>query len=76
MTSRRMLLDEIKPILDDYVSNDLPDGAWFQMMIDVLDQHFAKKRIRPSIDTHDLVLDYLRDRAANHLKGNQNAKTV
>lgn len=73
MSSRRMLLDEIKPLLADHFDNDLPDGAWFQVMVDVLDRHFAKKRQRPKIDTHDLVLDYLRYRQSLHLKGNQNA---
>ncbi len=73
MNTRRQLLDELKPILELHFDNDLPDGAWFRNLEATVENHFAKRRIKPSIEPHDLVMDFLKYKQSSHLKGKQNA---
>ena len=73
MSTRRRLLDELKPILEPHFDNNLPDGAWFRNLEAAVEEHFAKKRIKPKIDPHELVMDFLKYKQSSHLKGKQNA---
>jgi len=65
----RRLLDELKPKLDPiFHDQSLSNEVWFQMMIDVVDNHVKHWRIKPEIESHEIVLKFV--------KGNQNAKNV
>lgn len=40
MKSKRLLVEEVAPLLEDHFNNDdLPDGAWFQVMVDTVANH-------------------------------------
>lgn len=73
MSTRRQLLDELKPILEPHFNNNLPDGAWFRNLEATVEQYFDKRRNKPNIEPHELVMDFLKYKQSLHLKGNQNA---
>ena len=58
----------------DHISADVPDGAWFQMHIDVVEFHLLDEEIhyglvecigKPPVDAdpHDIVMAYFREQS-------------
>lgn len=61
MNSKRLLVEEVAPLLDGHYQNDdLPDGAWFQVMVDTVEMHFANRRLKPEVEAFDIVHEYLK----------------
>lgn len=65
----RRLLDELKPKLDPiFYDENFSNEVWFQMMIDVVENHVKHWRVKPQIESHELVLKFV--------KGKQNGKVI
>lgn len=61
MKSKRLLVEEVAPLLEGHFNNDdLPNGAWFQVMVDTVEMHFANHRIKPEVDAHKIVLEFIK----------------
>jgi hypothetical protein len=61
MKSKRLLVEEVAPLLEGHFNNDdLPDGAWFQVMVDTVEMHFANRRIKLEVDAHEIVLEFIK----------------
>ena len=53
---KQVLFNLVESLLDD----DLPDGAWLQMIQDLIDSN--KKQFGVTQDTHDLLCNFIETR--------------
>ena len=61
MSSMRMLVSEVSSKLDPlYEDESLPDGAWFQRLVDTVEEHFKNRRRQPCFNS--VVMAYLQSK--------------